>query len=239
MKQSDSIAKLAAALVAAQADIKAVGKDSTNPHFRNRYASLDSIIDMVRPALAKHGLAVVQGGTTPHTDEAGVVRAFTVETMLIHSSGEWILNGAILPVAKADPQGAGAALTYGRRYSLSALLSISTDEDDDGNHASVPTTQHHDRRQTEPKPNITPERAERAVNNANRSNPAEKLMPFGKQKGKKLGELPDDELQRTADWCNQKDAGKFADLIAAIDQVLEDRGVKAVLASGDDDALPF
>lgn len=239
MKQSESIANLAAALVAAQADIKGVGKDSVNPHFKNRYASLDSIIDMVRPALAKHGLAVIQGGTTPHTDEAGVVRAFTVETMLVHKSGEWITNGAILPVAKADPQGAGAALTYGRRYSLSALLSISTDEDDDGNHASVPTTQHADRRPpVEEK--VTASRAERAFTNANKNgDPADKLMPFGKKKGTRLGDLPDDELQRTADWCNEKDASKFADLIATIDQVLEDRGVKAVLAHGDDDHLPF
>lgn len=239
MKQSESITKLAAALVQAQADIKGVGKDSVNPHFKNRYASLDSIIDMVRPALAKHGLAIVQGATTPHTDEAGVVRAFTVETLLVHESGEWILNGAILPLAKADPQGAGAALTYGRRYSLSALLSISTDEDDDGNHASVPSTQHHDKRPPAEE-KVTASRAERAHVNANRNgDPADKLMPFGKTKGKRLGDHSDEELQKTADWCNDKDASKFADLIASIDQVLEDRGIKTVLATGDDDNLPF
>jgi hypothetical protein len=239
VKHSDSIAKLAAALVAAQKDIKGVGKDSINPHFKNKYASLDSIIDMVRPALAKHGLAVIQGATTPHTDEAGVVRCFTVETMLVHESGEWITNGAVLPVAKADPQGAGAALTYGRRYSLSALLSISTDEDDDGNHAAIPTTQHHDKRPPVAE-KVTASRAERAMVNANKNgDPADKLMPFGKTKGKRLGDHTVEELQKTADWCNDKDAAKFADLIAAIDQHLEDRGIKAVLATGDDDNLPF
>lgn len=239
MKQSDSIANLAAALVAAQADIRGVGKDSVNPHFKNKYASLDSIIDMVRPALAKHGLAVVQGATVPETDANGVLRAFTVETMLVHKSGEWMTNGAVMPMQKVDPQGAGAALTYGRRYGLSALLSISTDEDDDGNHASVPTTQHHDKRPpVEEK--VSAPRAERALVNANKNgDPADKLMPFGKSKGKRLGDLPDDVLHQTADWCNEKDAAKFADLIATIDQVLEDRGIKKVLASGDDDLLPF
>jgi hypothetical protein len=238
VKHSDSIANLAAALVAAQADIRGVGKDSVNPHFKNKYASLDSIIDMVRPALAKHGLAVVQGATVPESDANGVLRGFTVETMLVHKSGEWLSNGAVMPMQKSDPQGAGAALTYGRRYGVSALLNISNDEDDDGNHASVPSTQHHDSRPPVTE-KVSAPRAERAFVNANKSDPAEKLMPFGKSKGKKLGELSDEILQQTADWCNEKDASKFADLIASIDQVLEDRGIKTVLATGDDDTLPF
>lgn len=232
MKHSESIANIAAALVAAQADIRGVGKDSTNPHFKSKYASLDSIIDMTRPALAKHGLAVLQGATVPESDENGILRGFTVETLLVHKSGEWISNGLPLPIQKADPQGAMAALTYGRRGSLSALLSISTDEDDDGNHASVPTARAH-----EPaKPSAA---AVEAKNAANRNgNPADKLMPIGKQKGKKLGELTNDELESAIAWCNKTDGEKFATLVETMGQVLEDRLVAAALTDTPD-SLPF
>ena len=140
MKTSDSLANLAPALVKASAELRAITKDSTNPHFRSTYASLDTIIDTVRPVLAKHGLTVVQGANSPHTDEAGRVTAFTVETMLLHASGEYLSNAVIMPMGKADPQGAGAAVTYGRRYALSALLSLATEEDDDGN-AAMPSPQ--------------------------------------------------------------------------------------------------
>lgn len=232
MKHSDSIAKLAAALVAAQADIKGVAKDSVNPHFKSKFTSLDALIDMARPALAKHGLALVQGATLPESDETGTVRSFTVETLLVHQSGEWLSNGAVVPMAKSDPQGAGAALTYGRRYSLSALLSISSDEDDDGNHASVPTQR--ERQPAAPTPTAVANK-----NAANRSgDPADKLMPFGKTKGKRLGDLTTDELESAIRWCNEKDAEKFATLVETMGQVLEDRSVGAALADEPDD-LPF
>ena len=140
MKTSESLANLAPALVKASAELRAITKDSTNPHFKSTYASLDTIIDAVRPVLSKYGIAIVQGANTPHTDEAGRVTAFTVETMLLHASGEYLTNAVIMPMGKADPQGAGAAVTYGRRYALSAMLSLATEDDDDGN-AAMPTPQ--------------------------------------------------------------------------------------------------
>jgi hypothetical protein len=142
MKTSTEISNIAAAVVAVQAEIKPIIKDSTNPHFKNTYASLDTILDTVRPVLAKHGLSLVQGTSYPTTDEAGRVTAFTVETMLLHKSGEWITSSAVMPLQKNDPQGAGGAITYGRRYSLGALLALATEEDDDANvasgHAAIP-----------------------------------------------------------------------------------------------------
>lgn len=131
MMHSESIATIAKALVAAQADIRAVEKSAINPHFRSKYVPLDAIISMARPALAAHGMAIVQAGT-PFDDGKGLL----VETRLIHTSGEWLSGVVYIPFGKADPQGAGAAMTYGRRFGLSALLSISSDEDDDGNSAS-------------------------------------------------------------------------------------------------------
>jgi hypothetical protein len=138
MKVSEQgIPNLAAALTKAQGEIKSIQKDSKNPHFKNTYASLDAILETVRPTLAKHGLALVQGATAPSYDEAGRVTAIVVETMLVHASGEHLTNGCVIPIAKVDPQGAGGAMTYGRRYGVSALLSLATDEDDDGNGASA------------------------------------------------------------------------------------------------------
>ncbi len=141
MKHSETFTKLSAALVAAQAQLKAIPKDATNPHFKNRYASLDGIVETIRPVLAAYKLAVIQGAGDPIIDHGGSLEGFSVETMLIHESGEWISNAAIVPLTKVDAQGAGGALTYGRRYGLSALLSLATDEDDDGNAAARPRAQ--------------------------------------------------------------------------------------------------
>ena len=132
VRHSDEFAELAKALVAAQADLEPVTKDSLNPHFKSKYVSLDAIVEAVRKPLADRGLAIVQGACTPNGDAA-----LTVETLLIHTSGEWMSNTVVVPMAKIDPQGAGGALTYGRRYGLSALLSLATEEDDDANAATA------------------------------------------------------------------------------------------------------
>lgn len=161
MKTSDSLVNLAPALVKASAELRAITKDSINPHFKSTYASLDTIIDTVRPVLAKHGLAIAQGANSPHTDEQGRVTAFTVETMLLHASGEYLSNAVVMPVGKADPQGAGAAVTYGRRYALAAMLSLATEEDDDGNSA-MPTPQ---------------QRAQQLVQSAHRAPPTAPTAP--------------------------------------------------------------
>lgn len=136
MRQSESIAKLAAALVKAQAEVENATKDSRNPHFKSGYASLASVIDTTKPVLSKYGLAVVQ---MPGFSDG----LATLDCRLVHESGEWIEGTAGAPLQKNDPQGVGSALTYLRRYSLAALTGI-TQEDDDGNAASraVPTMEY-------------------------------------------------------------------------------------------------
>jgi hypothetical protein len=128
IEHSESLASLAPALAKAQGEVENAAKNAKNPHFRSSYADLAEIINTVRPVLSKHGLAVVQ--IPGYAD--GVV---TVDTMLTHASGEWIMGQSAAPVAKADPQGVGSACTYLRRYSLAALCGIAQ-EDDDGNAAS-------------------------------------------------------------------------------------------------------
>jgi hypothetical protein len=128
--QSPTINALAEALLTAQGALKPALKDSTNPHFKSKYADLQSVWEAARPALQKSGLSVTQ--TFANTNGEVV----TVVTTLLHKSGEWIRSELTLKPSKPDPQGIGSAITYGRRYGLSAILGIVADEDDDGNAAS-------------------------------------------------------------------------------------------------------
>jgi len=129
MKQSESIVKLAEAVVAAQASLPVVLFDAENPHFHNKYASLPQLVRAVRPVLEKHGLAVLQFGE----EDVG-----SLTTMLLHTSGEYIMGTMTLPLDKQTPQALGSAVTYARRYGLAAMLGLISDEDDDGHEASAP-----------------------------------------------------------------------------------------------------
>ena len=117
---------IAKAFVQAQKDFAPALTDSTNPHFRNRYVSLQGSIEAVIGSLHKNGIALIQ---KTHDCDTGV----RVETILIHTSGESISGGVIhVPADKQTPQGYGSALTYARRYSLMSACGIAP-EDDDGN----------------------------------------------------------------------------------------------------------
>ena len=107
-------------------------KGSTNPHLKTRYADLSSVWDACRAALAENDLSVVQ---LPVSDDPGYV---ALETMLLHSSSEFISARCRVRLPRDDPQGAGSGLTYLRRYALSTALGIVADEDDDAEKASQP-----------------------------------------------------------------------------------------------------
>jgi hypothetical protein len=121
--QSEQTGDLSTALAKAQAVGMTAIINKTNPHFKNRYADLAAVIEAVRDPLAANGLSVTQ---TTEVREGGLV----LVTTLRHASGQWIASDYPLPTA-AKPQELGSALTYARRYSLSALLCIAADEDDD------------------------------------------------------------------------------------------------------------
>lgn len=136
MNRSEQINELAAALAKAQMEMKAAPKNSVNPAFKRpgettgtKYAALPDVIEASK-ALAKHGLAFVQPASV--ADDGAV----TVETVLMHSSGQWLSERLSLRPQASTPQGFGSAMTYGRRYGLSSLVGIAADEDDDGNEAS-------------------------------------------------------------------------------------------------------
>lgn len=119
------------AFVKAQKAFGPALKTSTNPHFRSRYADLSACVEAVIDALNDNGIGLIQ---TTHECESGV----TVETLLVHETGQTITSGKLhVPASKQDAQGYGSALTYARRYSLMAICGIAP-EDDDGNRASKP-----------------------------------------------------------------------------------------------------
>lgn len=123
MMQSDAINELSAALAKAQGAMKAATFNRVNPHFRNRYADLSAVLDAIRKPMADNSLSLTQ---TTEIREGG----FALVTTLRHSSGQWIASEYPLPQA-ARPQELGSALTYARRYSLSAIACVASEEDDD------------------------------------------------------------------------------------------------------------
>jgi len=130
--QSATIGELAAALAKAQGEMKPANEGDENPYFKSSYADLTSVWAACRTPLSKNGLAVIQSASS---NEGRVV----VTTTLAHSSGEWIRGRLTLKPTKDDPQGVGSAITYGRRYGLSAMVGVtSSGDDDDGNQASDP-----------------------------------------------------------------------------------------------------
>lgn len=129
MKTSDSIAKLAPALLAAQKAITFAAKDTANPFFKSKYADLPCVIDAIKGPLNSAGIAFIQSASP---SEHGYL---AMTTRLIHESGEWIEDTATVPLVKVDPQGYGSASTYARRYALAAITGLYQD-DDDGNAAS-------------------------------------------------------------------------------------------------------
>lgn len=132
MEHSESLNELAAALAKAQAAIQPAIKDSTNPHFRSKYADLSSVWSACREALTTNGLSVVQMPVN-HAEGYAALR-----TMLLHASGQWLATTVSARLTKDDAQGLGSALTYLRRYSLAAMVGVVADDDDDGNAASGP-----------------------------------------------------------------------------------------------------
>lgn len=137
MKHSESIKEISQAIVKAQAELKNIAQTAENPFYKSSYAPLNKILDDIKPTLAKHNLAVLQDiGELPNGKQS-------ISTILLHSSGEWIAqDGVGLTLEKNTPQGAGSAITYGRRYSLCAWLNISSEEDDDGNGGESKVNKH-------------------------------------------------------------------------------------------------
>jgi len=128
MQHSENINELATALAKAQGEVTGALKDSANPFFKSKYADLAACWDACRAPLSANGLAIIQ---SPEVNAEGL----TLTTLLTHSTGQWIKNVFRIVPKDDTPQGVGSALTYARRYALTALVGIAQ-VDDDGNAAS-------------------------------------------------------------------------------------------------------
>lgn len=125
MNKSETITEIAKALAKFQSEVFDPERTKENSFLKAKYVTLDSLLQTVRPVLARNGLSFLQ---VPSTSKEEV----TVVTILLHTSGEWFESDPFtLPLMKKDPQGVGSAVTYARRYSLSSILGVAWDEDDD------------------------------------------------------------------------------------------------------------
>jgi hypothetical protein len=220
LETSSQIESLAAALAAFHVECPKITKDTMNSLFNKKYADLADITAIVNPILAKNGLSVVQ---VPVGTE-------TLITMLMHSSGQFIKSTSELhcldsvirrgkdgnDVRGVTPQAYGSALTYQRRYALSAILSLCIDDDDDGN------------------------RAQRAIREQNKfAAPSEPVVPENAFDEKPKQQTA--ESQKPVEKLTQEAIGKYAEGIAScneltigkIEQEISQHGVRGAISKVD------
>jgi len=171
MKHSENVKDIATALAKAQGELHNPNKDKEGYNYK--YADLGQILDIVRPVLSKHGLSVSQFLST-HDN------AVVVETMLLHESGEWLSNELKLPYMEGKgmnaAQSIGSVSTYGRRYSLAAIVGLAQ-EDDDGSSSKAPQN-YQQPQQTQAKPPKQP-----SLNEYLKSHGVSKVGDFTKRFG--------------------------------------------------------
>lgn len=159
MEMSPEINELAGALAKAQATLANASKDANNPFFKSKYATLASVWDAWQAVGPVNGLGVVQT-----VDGDGV--EFSVATILTHASGQWIKCVTPILLGKKDMQSLGSAITYARRYGLSAMVGISPEDDDGAEAAKSPQTKSAPAKQQKPKEDNYPSPADLAKKDA-------------------------------------------------------------------------
>ena len=185
MEKSESIKELATALNKAQAILQIAKKGSENPFFHSKYADLLAVWDACREALTSNGLSVSQIADTDFEGKA------VLETILMHTSGEWIKGRLPLMPVKSDPQAQGSALTYARRYSLSSIIGLCTEEDDDAEGA------------------MRGEKKQKTISPSEKGHwcPIHKVPFFKSGKMKSYAHpIKDEEGNDTGEWCHESKA---------------------------------
>jgi hypothetical protein len=204
----DELGALAAALSKAQADAESAIKNQKNSHFRSSYADLSSVLDVAKPALAKHGLAFM---TMPSFDPETATAKMQVILMLSDSDQRITFESAI-PISKHDAHGVASGWTYLRRYCVSAILNLSTDDDDDGNAATA-----------KPAPNAKP-KAKKPAAKKRKATPAfeAKTKPADKKEAEEL----EAELKKLERYIAAAEAIETADAktLEICKKVLEAKG---------------
>lgn len=185
--QSEKIDLLATALCEAQKVIKSAHKDSENPFFKSKYADLTSTWEACKEALTTNGLSVVQ-----------TMQGNTLETVLLHKSGQWISGNCPLINLKGDMQGLGSSISYARRYSLAAIVGVTADDDDA-----------QDAGQSKPTIMATAKPSRSVPTIPAPNNPGDYICKVKKFQGKKLSDIQDFEILGYIDWLKTNTDLKF------------------------------
>lgn len=225
--QSQEINELMTAMSKAQGRIGSAKKDKTNPFFKSSYADLSSVWDACRIALSENGIAVIQ--TTEPCD--GVLMLVTT---LGHSSGQWMKSHLPVIQQKNDHQSLGSAITYMRRYSLSAMVGVAPDDDDDGeaamgkrngNYQQVaapwPQAAAKPKPQYIPKPKISKKQVQELEVLINgHDNLREIINDYVKTKikGKSFADIPESHFDGVIKRCNEIIAKKFEEKTIKLEQ---------------------
>lgn len=190
MKRSESIKELAMALSKFQGEVNNPKNVAENPFFNSKYAPLDVVINVIKEPLKNNGLSYVQEPTS----EDGVT--VSMVTTIMHSSGEWIESNALkLKNEKPTAQGSGSSITYARRYQLTAMLGIASEDDDDGNIATYGTSTLGSK--------VTQEQADEIRNLAKIKKITEEyICKF--RKCKKFEELNENDWKAAMEWLKKK-----------------------------------
>lgn len=134
--KTESIKHISEAMAKFQGEVTQPKKDKTNPFFKSKYVPLENVVEVITDEAPKHGLSFFQ---SPCNDEHGRIG---ISTLVTHQSGEFIeFEPLFMKAEKNNAQGSGALITYLRRYTLSSIFGITSDEDDDGNATSSPSRQ--------------------------------------------------------------------------------------------------
>jgi hypothetical protein len=196
--QSEKVDLVSKALIQAWDKIKTAKKHAENPFFHSKYADLGAVVEACKGALISSDLVPSQSTTL-------IEGKIVLVTTLYHSSGQWLRGYLSVNPVKNDPQAIGSALTYARRYALSAMVGLTTEEDDDGESAMgrVPQRQSY-KEKPDPRDEIPFEEAVPAESSHTTYGNAEKSngnaptsdsdwrgvqIHFGKNKGHRLGTL--------------------------------------------------
>src|SRR5690606_18652459 len=168
--------KITEALFRFQSICESPKKDSYNPHFKSKYASLESVMNAVVPALRETGLLLLQ-------DPVREGNSIGVKTRIIHKSGEWIeFEPVIVSAGKLDGHGVGSSLTYARRYAISTALELATQDDDD-NAAANPQTKQQPKQQAQRRQQSPPPVADPPQQQSGSGNPLKRLFAIANEKG--------------------------------------------------------
>lgn len=175
---SAEISEIAKALINVQRQLQPATKDANNPFTKSKYATLNSVMDSCRDALLSNGIWLCQYPVPAEPGYLGLV------TKLTHAeSGQWQSSLAVVPLPKSDPQGVGISMTYMRRYTLSAMLGIVTEEDTDGELNPDKLN----RPQKQKNAISAPQKGETAQDG---SRPAKKISPASNRTSEELSKLP-------------------------------------------------